>query len=77
VPVTVIFIVMAGVLIVPSISKSWKVLYNPATLQRLVIEALPLQELITHYNALQLVVCYRNSKNGRLIYSDIMRYNAL
>ena len=30
-----------------------------------------------NYNGLQLVVCYRNSKNGRLMYSDTMRYNAL
>jgi len=31
-----------------AISKAWKV---PATLQRLVIEALPLQELVTDYNS--------------------------
>ena len=47
------------------------------TLQRLVIEALPRRGLITGYNGLQLVVCYRNSKNGRLICFGTTRYNAL
>ena len=47
------------------------------TLQRLVVDALPRQGLITGYNGLQLVICYQNSKNGRLIYFSIMRYDAL
>ena len=47
------------------------------TLQHLVIEfeALLRQELITDYNRLQLVVCYRSSKNGRIVCFDIARYN--
>ena len=43
------------------ISKPWK---SYITLQRLVIEVCPRQGIITDYNRLQLVVCYRNFKSN-------------